>query len=160
MRLTTKGRYAVTAVLDVALHRKAGPVSLAAISSRQRISQSYLEQLFGKLKRADLVRSLVAASVTWLEWSAPPTPAAVALVGAWQTSSDQDGLRVVRLQELRPHLLDSGATDPARLEPAVHAGAALSEMTAGLSRMGDPERYEQAMIQTQRLIDAISGVAN
>ena len=58
MRLTTKGRYAVTAILDVALHRTAGPVALAAISSRQRISQSYLEQLFGKLKRADLVRSV------------------------------------------------------------------------------------------------------
>ena len=58
MRLTTKGRYAVTALLDVALHRDGGPVTLAAISARQRISQSYLEQLFGRLKRAGLVRSV------------------------------------------------------------------------------------------------------
>jgi Rrf2 family iron-sulfur cluster assembly transcriptional regulator len=58
MRLTTKGRYAVTAMLDLALHGAAGPVTLADISSRQGISQSYLEQLFGKLKRARLVRSL------------------------------------------------------------------------------------------------------
>ena len=46
MRLTTKGRYAVTAVLDLALHQEDGPVSLAAISERQHISLSYLEQLF------------------------------------------------------------------------------------------------------------------
>ena len=58
MRLTTKGRYAVTAMLDLALHGAAGPVTLADISARQGISQSYLEQLFGKLKRARLVQSL------------------------------------------------------------------------------------------------------
>ena len=49
MRLTTKGRYAVTAMLDLALHKNQGPVSLADISQRQAISLSYLEQLFAKL---------------------------------------------------------------------------------------------------------------
>jgi Rrf2 family iron-sulfur cluster assembly transcriptional regulator len=58
MRLTTKGRYAVTAMLDLALHSAAGPVTLADIAVRQGISQSYLEQLFGKLKKAHLVASL------------------------------------------------------------------------------------------------------
>lgn len=57
MRLTTKGRYAVTAVLDLALHQDKGPVSLAAISERQGISLSYLEQLFAKLRRNDIVSS-------------------------------------------------------------------------------------------------------
>ncbi len=57
MRLTTKGRYAVTAVLDLALHQKNGPVSLAAISERQCISLSYLEQLFAKLRRNKIVSS-------------------------------------------------------------------------------------------------------
>ena len=57
MRLTTKGRYAVTAVLDLALHQDKGPVSLAAISERQGISLSYLEQLFSKLRRNDVVSS-------------------------------------------------------------------------------------------------------
>ena len=57
MRLTTKGRYAVTAVLDLALHQDEGPVSLAAISERQQISLSYLEQLFAKLRRNDIVSS-------------------------------------------------------------------------------------------------------
>ncbi|MBU2887317.1 Fe-S cluster assembly transcriptional regulator IscR [Gilvimarinus agarilyticus] len=58
MRLTTKGRYAVTAMLDLALHSEAGPVSLADISERQGISLSYLEQLFSKLRRESLVISV------------------------------------------------------------------------------------------------------
>lgn len=58
MRLTTKGRYAVTAMVDLALHAKAGPVCLADISRRQEISLSYLEQLFSKLRRKELVKSI------------------------------------------------------------------------------------------------------
>lgn len=58
MRLTTKGRYAVTAMLDLALHSEQGPVSLADISGRQEISLSYLEQLFSKLRQNDLVCSV------------------------------------------------------------------------------------------------------
>lgn len=58
MRLTTKGRYAVTAMLDLALHSDQGPVSLADISQRQGISLSYLEQLFAKLRRQKLVTSV------------------------------------------------------------------------------------------------------
>ena len=55
MRLTTKGRFAVTAMIDLALRSSNGPVALAAISQRQQISLSYLEQLFGKLRRHELV---------------------------------------------------------------------------------------------------------
>ena len=58
MRLTTKGRYAVTAMLDLAIHAKQGPVSLNDISGRQGISLSYLEQLFAKLRRSGLVASV------------------------------------------------------------------------------------------------------
>jgi Rrf2 family transcriptional regulator, iron-sulfur cluster assembly transcription factor len=58
MRLTTKGRFAVTAMLDLALHGANGPVTLAGISGRQKISLSYLEQLFGKLRRRALVESV------------------------------------------------------------------------------------------------------
>lgn len=57
MRLTTKGRFAVTAMIDLALRQESGPVTLAAISQRQGISLSYLEQLFGKLRRHALVES-------------------------------------------------------------------------------------------------------
>lgn len=58
MKLTTKGRYAVTAMLDLALHAQKGPVSLADISERQGISISYLEQLFSKLRKNELVSSV------------------------------------------------------------------------------------------------------
>ena len=58
MRLTTKGRYAVTSMLDIALHQAAGPMPLAGISARQDISLSYLEQLFAQLRRRGLVQSV------------------------------------------------------------------------------------------------------
>src|SRR5216110_1713514 len=58
MRLTTKGRFAVTAMVDLAMRQNRGPVTLAAISDRQHISLSYLEQLFGKLRRHKLVSSV------------------------------------------------------------------------------------------------------
>ena len=58
MKLTTKGRYAVTAMLDLSLHSGNGPVSLLEISERQDISLSYLEQLFSKLRRQELVKSM------------------------------------------------------------------------------------------------------
>jgi Rrf2 family iron-sulfur cluster assembly transcriptional regulator len=58
MRLTTKGRFAVTAMIDLALHQDQGPVTLAVISKRQDISLSYLEQLFSKLRRHEIVDSV------------------------------------------------------------------------------------------------------
>lgn len=57
MKLTSKGRYAVTAILDLAFHSQAGPVSLSQVSQRQDISLSYLEQLFTRLRKGKLVRS-------------------------------------------------------------------------------------------------------
>lgn len=58
MRLTTKGRFAVTAMIDLAMREGKGPVTLAGISQRQEISLSYLEQLFGKLRRHQIVESV------------------------------------------------------------------------------------------------------
>jgi Rrf2 family transcriptional regulator, iron-sulfur cluster assembly transcription factor len=55
MRLTTKGRFAVTAMADLATRHGNGPVTLASISERQKISLSYLEQLFGKLRKHNIV---------------------------------------------------------------------------------------------------------
>ncbi len=57
MKLTTRGRYAVTAMLDLALHQHGGPVALAEIAERQGISLSYLEQIFARLRRRELVCS-------------------------------------------------------------------------------------------------------
>lgn len=58
MRLTTKGRFAVTAMIDLGLRQHSGPVTLSTISQRQNISLSYLEQLFGRLRRHELVESV------------------------------------------------------------------------------------------------------
>jgi len=58
VRLTTKGRYAVTAMLDLALHQGQGPITLSDIAQRQGISLSYLEQLFSRLRRESLVKSV------------------------------------------------------------------------------------------------------
>lgn len=58
MRLTTKGRFAVTALLDLAMQHSNNPVTLADISQRQKISLSYLEQLFAKLRQRELVDSV------------------------------------------------------------------------------------------------------
>lgn len=58
MKLTTKGRYAVTAMIDLSLNDNQGPVSLLEISDRQNISLSYLEQLFSKLRKEGLVNSM------------------------------------------------------------------------------------------------------
>lgn len=58
MRLTTKGRFAVTAMVDLAIRSGQGPVTLAGISERQKISLSYLEQLFGKLRKSNVVSSV------------------------------------------------------------------------------------------------------
>ena len=57
-KLTAQGRYAVTAMVDLAVHQAQGPINLADVSQRQGISQPYLEQLFAKLKRSELVTSV------------------------------------------------------------------------------------------------------
>lgn len=57
MKMSTKGRYAVMAIIDIGQHGSSGPVSLNEIATRQDISQEYLEQLFGKLRRAGIVTS-------------------------------------------------------------------------------------------------------
>ena len=80
MRLTTKGRFAVTAMIDVALHGAKGPVALAAISERQKISLSYLEQLFGKLRRHGLVDSVRGPGGGYTLGRAPETVAVADII--------------------------------------------------------------------------------
>jgi Rrf2 family iron-sulfur cluster assembly transcriptional regulator len=82
MRLTTKGRFAVTAMIDVAMHGGKGPVTLAAVSARQRISLSYLEQLFGKLRRSGLVDSVRGPGGGYNLAKAPDTVSVAAIIQA------------------------------------------------------------------------------
>ncbi len=88
MRLTTKGRYAVTAMLDLALHGEQGPISLADISQRQAISLSYLEQLFARLRRAQLVRSVRGPGGGYLLAVAPGEVSVARVIDAVNESVD------------------------------------------------------------------------
>lgn len=88
MRLTTKGRYAVTAMLDLALNAHGGPTSLADISKRQEISLSYLEQLFARLRRAKLVKSVRGPGGGYLLAHAPLDISVAKVIDAVNESVD------------------------------------------------------------------------
>ncbi|MBE0487610.1 MAG: Fe-S cluster assembly transcriptional regulator IscR [Halomonas sp.] len=88
MRLTTKGRYAVTAMLDLAMHGQSGPICLADISKRQEISLSYLEQLFARLRRAELVESVRGPGGGYLLARAPETISVARVIDAVDESVD------------------------------------------------------------------------
>ncbi|MFO8045422.1 MAG: Fe-S cluster assembly transcription factor [Halomonas sp.] len=88
MRLTTKGRYAVTAMLDLAMHAKSGPICLADIAKRQEISLSYLEQLFARLRRAELVESVRGPGGGYLLACAPDTISVARVIDAVDESVD------------------------------------------------------------------------
>ncbi len=88
MRLTTKGRYAVTAMLDLAVNAESGPICLADISQRQEISLSYLEQLFARLRRAQLVRSVRGPGGGYLLAMAPQDISVARVIDAVDESVD------------------------------------------------------------------------
>ncbi|MBB3232465.1 Rrf2 family transcriptional regulator [Halomonas stenophila] len=88
MRLTTKGRYAVTAMLDLTMNADAGPISLADISRRQEISLSYLEQLFARLRRSGLVDSVRGPGGGYLLAMAPETITVARVIDAVNESVD------------------------------------------------------------------------
>ncbi|SFU69055.1 Fe-S cluster assembly transcription factor [Halomonas korlensis] len=88
MRLTTKGRYAVTAMLDLAVNAATGPISLADISRRQEISLSYLEQLFARLRRARLVESVRGPGGGYLLAMAPESISVAQVIDAVDESVD------------------------------------------------------------------------
>lgn len=88
MRLTSKGRYAVTAMLDVALHSQDGPVPLADISERQGISLSYLEQLFSRLRKNGLVSSVRGPGGGYLLGRSPAEIAVGSVISAVDESVD------------------------------------------------------------------------
>jgi len=88
MRLTTRGRYAVTAILDLALHAEAGPVALADIAARQDISLAYLEQLFAKLRKTGLVCSVRGPGGGYFLAREPAATSVAAIISAVDESVD------------------------------------------------------------------------
>ncbi|MCX7264421.1 MAG: Rrf2 family transcriptional regulator [Betaproteobacteria bacterium] len=118
MRLSTKSRFAVTAMIDVALREDRGPVSLSAISERHQISLSYLEQLFSKLRQQGLVESTrgpgggyslarnaekisMADIVSAVDASAENEEAATGEVGSWMSSDLWSSLNAKMLAHLQ-----------------------------------------------------------
>jgi Rrf2 family iron-sulfur cluster assembly transcriptional regulator len=118
MRLTTKGRFAVTAMIDLALRQNTGPVTLAAISQRQQISLSYLEQLFSKLRQQGLVESTrgpgggyslarnaekitMADIVSAVDLNADPESASSAEADSWMSSDLWSSLNEKMLAHLQ-----------------------------------------------------------
>ena len=90
MRLSTKSRFAVTAMIDVALREDRGPVSLAAISERHQISLSYLEQLFSKLRQAGLVESTRGPGGGYSLGRAAEQISMADIMGAVEASADEE----------------------------------------------------------------------
>ncbi len=88
MRLTTKGRYAVTAMLDLALHGNQSPITLADISQRQGISLSYLEQLFSRLRKRGLVGSTRGPGGGYRLGKSPEEISVAAVIGAVDETVD------------------------------------------------------------------------
>lgn len=119
MRLTTKGRFAVTAMLDLSMQEGNRPVTLAGISLRQRISLSYLEQLFGKLRRHKLVdsvrgpgggytlaRELAAVSIADIITAVDETLDATQCGGKENCHEDQKCITHDLWADLNRHILD------------------------------------------------------
>lgn len=87
MRLSTKGRFAVTAMVDLALREQQGPVALAAISARLQVSTSYLEQLFSKLRQRGLVESTRGPGGGYSLGRAPKAISVADIIGAVETAA-------------------------------------------------------------------------
>lgn len=135
MRLTTKGRYAVTAMLDLAINADAAPTSLGAIARRQGISLSYLEQLFARLRRAGLVRSVRGPGGGYLLAQSPAAINVSSIVDAVDESVDatrcqglsdcQQGETCLthhlwcELSDQIRHFLDAVTLDQLRLRPDI-----------------------------------------
>lgn len=108
MRLTTKGRFAVTAMIDIGLRQRLGPVNLAAISQRQQISLSYLEQLFGKLRKHNLVVSVRGPGGATISRATAPTSRWPTSLRRWMSEPPLATMRMmqttwVRKAPRRPH---------------------------------------------------------
>ncbi len=102
MRLSTKGRFAVTAMIDVALREKSGPVSLSEIATRHQISLSYLEQMFSKLRQHQLVESTRGPGGGYTLGHRSDSITIADIVGAIEDAPDHRTLDVTRRSESTP----------------------------------------------------------
>lgn len=111
MRLSTKGRFAVTAMLDVALRQKNGPVALSDISARHQISLSYLEQMFSKLRASGLVKSTRGPGGGYALGHVAEEISVADIIGAVEGRGEEIGSRSVNAQKPDQGVADQGVAD-------------------------------------------------
>ncbi len=111
MRLSTKGRFAVTAMLDVALRQKNGPVALSDISGRHQISLSYLEQMFSKLRTSGLVKSTRGPGGGYALGHGAEEITVADIIGAVEGRGDEAGSDAMITHKASQGVTDHGVTD-------------------------------------------------
>lgn len=155
MRLTTKGRFAVTAMLDLAMHNGQGPVTLAGISRRQGISLSYLEQLFGKLRRHTLVDSVRGPGGGYTLAREPDSMSVADIIIAVDEPLDatQCGGKENCLDEQRCMTHDLWSTLNEKMYEYLHS-VKLSELVA--KQQARVEEHRQTVLQDKRKELAVS----
>ncbi len=147
MRLTTKGRYAVTAMLDLAMNARSGPICLADISRRQEISLSYLEQLFARLRRAGLVDSVRGPGGGYLLAQAPETISVARVIDAVDESVD--ATRCGGLSDCQQG--DTCLTHHLWIELSAHIHGFLDGVTLG--QLADRQEIQQIASRQRRRLD-------
>ncbi|MBF0214262.1 MAG: Rrf2 family transcriptional regulator [Magnetococcales bacterium] len=144
MKLTTKGRYAVTAMLDLCCQERETPVSLIDISKRQEISLSYLEQLFAKLRRRGLVRSVRGPGGGYVLMTSPATISVADIIRAVDepiraTSCDENDPEGCRKSTrcITHHLWERVGSHLNSYLESIHLGTLIDEIRTGsLSAQG------------------------
>lgn len=152
MRLTTKGRYAVTAMLDLAMNARSGPICLADISRRQEISLSYLEQLFARLRRAGLVDSVRGPGGGYLLAQTPETISVARVIDAVYESVD--ATRCGGLSDCQQG--DTCLTHHLWIELSAHIHGFLDGVTLG--QLADRQEIQQIASRQRRRLDGDDGI--
>ncbi len=165
MRLTTKGRFAVTAMIDLALREQRGAVTLAAISTRQQISLSYLEQLFSRLRRCGLVESTRGPGGGYsLGRKAESISVADIILAVDQPEDDQPAGQRVRDQSLTRDLWDRLSTNMIDYMQSISLRDLVLEQLAKGVRIEDPQPSRRLVIdrvqptRTPTLVNAPNSV--
>lgn len=145
MRLSTKSRFAVTAMIDIALRDNAGPVSLADIGTRHRISLSYLEQLFSRLRQAGLVESTRGPGGGYSLGRASEAITVADIIGAVETHPDKPG----RGEKIFPQADESGEWMTQELWASLNAKMVEHMQSINLRQLVGEQRAKGVKVETR-----------
>lgn len=145
MRLSTKSRFAVTAMIDIALQGNAGPVSLADIGVRHQISLSYLEQLFSRLRQCGLVESTRGPGGGYCLGRAAETISVADIVAAVETHFDKPG----RGEKAFPQEQDAGEWLTRELWATLNAKMVEHMQSISLRQLASEQRAKGVKIEAR-----------